>query len=172
VVAATALGLFASRDAGETWQAVGGVPGRHRIERLAFLPAGDRLLLAATDGGLLASSDFGRSWAVLGRGLPRRSITGLALHPGGRRLYATAARDGRLYRSDDAGGTWRGFALDVAGRQRLRPLAVDPANPGRLLAASTPVGLFAIELDALSVEAEPPAPSPADARPTSGQQEH
>jgi photosystem II stability/assembly factor-like uncharacterized protein len=108
----------------------------------AGLPSGRRkVLFATTPEGLLKSTDQGRVWQKRGRGLPDSDIRGLALTADGRILYASDFARGGLYRSGDAGETWREVSVSGLGSDRVWTVAVDPASPETLLAASSSGGL-------------------------------
>jgi photosystem II stability/assembly factor-like uncharacterized protein len=146
VLAATPLGLYESRNAGGTWTQVSGGLGAAGIHGLAFLPGSDRVVLATTPSGLLKSADRGRTWQRRGGGLPYSDITGLALHPDGRTVYASDFTRGGVFRSGDAGDTWVPLPTDGLASDRVWALALDPASPGRLLAASPTGGLHLLSL--------------------------
>ncbi len=152
LLASTPLGLYESLDAGASWTQVSQALAGPQIHSLAFGPAGDRVVFATTQRGLLRSDDRGRTWARL-TGLPRSDIAGLALHPNGRTVYASDCSAGGLYRSDDGGDSWRPFEADGLPSNRLWTLAVDPAAPGRVLAAGASGGLHLLALPRAATEA-------------------
>lgn len=80
--------------------------------------------------GLIRSTDGGRTWRSI-------SLLGEAdfhvLRLAGKRIYGFDASNDRLMVSDDAGKTWRQRG---PAQLRLRDLAVDPANPDRLVATT------------------------------------
>jgi photosystem II stability/assembly factor-like uncharacterized protein len=141
LMAATALGFFRSRDAGSTWEEVSPGLAGLEVHSLAFLPGDEKVLFATTPEGLLKSTDQGRVWQKRGRGLPDSDIRGLALTADGRILYASDFARGGLYRSGDAGETWREVTVSGLGSDRVWTVAVDPASPETLLAASSSGGL-------------------------------
>jgi len=154
VVATTPLGFFRSTDGGETWAQISAGLGDVLVHTLAFVPSDDRFLYAATPQGLFHSSDQGVTWGRATGGIPWADITGLAIHPDGRTMYASDFARGGIFRSIDGGGTWERMASEGLASERIWTLAVDPASPERLLAASPTGGLHLLL---------PPAPPPAAA---------
>jgi photosystem II stability/assembly factor-like uncharacterized protein len=146
VLAATPLGLYESHDAGSSWTQVSRGLGDASIHALAFLPGSDTVVFATTPSGLLKSSDRGRTWQRRGGGLPYSDITGLALHPDGRTVYASDFARGGVFKSGDAGDSWTPLPTDGLASDRVWALALDPASPGRLLAASPTGGLHLLSL--------------------------
>ncbi len=141
VLAATPLGVFRSGDAGATWTQVASAFADAPIHTLRVHPSDDRIVYATTPRGLYKSVDQGARWYQRGGGLPQSDITGLAVHPDGRTLYASDFTLGGIYRSDDAGESWRRFPTDGLSSDRVWAVAVDPAVPSRLLAATPSGGL-------------------------------
>jgi photosystem II stability/assembly factor-like uncharacterized protein len=139
-VAATPLGTFRSHDGGATWEPVSRALGAP-IHSMSILPGNDDVLFAATTSGLLKSTDQGHVWQRRGGGLPLSDVAGFVAHPDGRTLYASDYVHGGLYVSEDAGDSWRLLPSPGLASDRVWALAVDPASPGRLLAASSTGGL-------------------------------
>jgi photosystem II stability/assembly factor-like uncharacterized protein len=151
VLAATALGIFRSRDSGESWTRISRGPDDPFVRLVALLPGHDHVVFILTPTGLFRSSDGGQFWTRRGGGLPFADITGLALDPDGRTVYAADFSGNGLFRSQDAGQTWQPFSTEGLLSTRIWGVALDPASPGRLLAA-TPAG-------GLHVLSPPPAPA-------------
>jgi photosystem II stability/assembly factor-like uncharacterized protein len=78
--AGTERGLYASDDAGETWQRMGSALEGQRVLCLYIPPtAPDTLLAGLAGGGVWFSQDDGVTWEPLGRGLGRVSVYALTL---------------------------------------------------------------------------------------------
>jgi photosystem II stability/assembly factor-like uncharacterized protein len=144
VLAATPLEIFRSRDAGATWERAGPAPAQSPLHKLALLPGRDEVVVGASARGLWLSSDQGRSWAPRGGGLPRGHISGLALDADGRTLVASNFDHGGLYESRDGGVSWNALSTAGLASERVWALAVDPAVPGRIVAAPPTGGLHAL----------------------------
>jgi photosystem II stability/assembly factor-like uncharacterized protein len=62
-----ALGVLVSEDGGKTWtDRNAGLPGEHKVWRVAVDPDSGRLYASVLEGALYASDDFGRTWKVAG----------------------------------------------------------------------------------------------------------
>ena len=153
IVAATPLGIFRSADAGDTWAQVSSGFGDITAHAIAFVPSSDKVLFAATGKGLFRSDDQGVTWARSNGGIPWTDITGLAVHPDGRTVYASDFTWGGIFRSVDGGATWERMPSEGLVSDRAWTLAVDPASPDRVLAASPTGGLHLM--------LPPPAPATA-----------
>ena len=114
------------------------------VHKVAAHPDYPDRLFAQNHHGVYRSDDGGGSWTSIADGLPsrlrvqHRRPPGPARHrvrfPAGRRQRArTARRQGRVWRSDDAGGSWRGWrraAGRVLGRGDARRDVHRPGRPG------------------------------------------
>ncbi|HKQ19799.1 MAG TPA: YCF48-related protein, partial [Candidatus Eisenbacteria bacterium] len=142
VVAATKSGFLRSLDGGKSWRraslALNVTP-----HALAFVPSSSRTLFATTTGGLFRSSDLGTTWRRVNGGLPHSDLTGIAMSPDGRTIYVSDFTWGGVFRSVDGGSTWDRMPTNGLGSDRVWTLAVDPAFPERVLAASRAGGLHA-----------------------------
>ena len=121
-------GLQISRDAGKTWKLGGPTP-----EKLIDLTASAKsvdTLYAATESGLLRSTDAGKTWKPLLEGAP---VTLVEVTPDGT-LYAFVVNRG-FVRSLEGSSEFETLTNDIGGGFLLH-LAVDPANPDRLFAAT------------------------------------
>ena len=120
-------GLQVSRDAGRSWTAVGPLPAG-LIDLAASAQNPDRLY-GATERGLLASVDAGKTWQPMVDG-PTSLVEAT---PDGT-LYAFVVGRG-LLRASAGQPEFTTISSDW-GNQVLLHLAVDPANPDRLFAAT------------------------------------
>ena len=154
-LAATPLGLFATRDGGRTWASIGSGTGHQAI---AFGRGQDTdLLYARSRGGLYRSRDGGAGWELLGGGLPNAEITALAVHPNGTTLYASEILRGGIHVSHDAGDSWSSLAADELAASPIVDLALDPSAPGTLVAATANAGVLVTHLNVASPATSPDA---------------
>lgn len=137
---ATIEGLYRTDDGGASWFKLPGPLMQQTVHSL--LQTGDGVLWAGAADGLWRSEDYGANWQRAD-GLPAVTVLRLGtLSLPGEKSWLWAGTEGAgLWLSDNGGATWRAGGL--AGRSVPRLLA-DPAQPGRLLAA-TDAGLFSTQ---------------------------
>jgi photosystem II stability/assembly factor-like uncharacterized protein len=135
VVAATALGLAESRDAGETWAFV--TEDLHAPYARAVAIDGDRLFLSASTGprgGRAAvyrrepgSEAFQRCAGSLPEWFAGNVDSHCLAASGGSAVFGT--EDGRVFLSEDAGDTWREAFEGSIRIRAVRLGAADGAGP-------------------------------------------
>lgn len=156
VWAAASLGVWVSRDAGESWKPANrGMPFDRRglidrdVRTLVVDPSSPEILYAglgefggaASDGGVAKSTNGGRSWWIE----PQRGLSGAhfgfvrfdpsvpgAVYAGLVRMPGVPVTYWRIVRSLDGGRRWEPFAERLGA---LGDLAFDPAAPGVVIAA-------------------------------------
>ena len=130
VLAATAYGLFISRDSGALWQPVAsGLPVNSSIAGLLTDAQHPELAYAISDDGgfLLHSADKGRTWSPAARALPPLEPLAWTLDPADSNTIYIGSY-GRLYRSNDAGANWQIIPFDSAGVYAVSAVAVAPSD--------------------------------------------
>jgi photosystem II stability/assembly factor-like uncharacterized protein len=149
----SAVGLFRSDDAGETWVNKNDVAGLVSkdlrfatpcVHKAGFDPRDSRVIYQQNHSGVFKTKDAGESWSQAGRGLPSEFGFPLAVHPRKPGTFFTVpmggemrnAPDGKfkVWRTDDSGKTWEGLSAGLPQKNAwlgcLREgLAVDGANP-------------------------------------------
>ncbi|MFZ1730386.1 MAG: hypothetical protein WBQ23_16995 [Bacteroidota bacterium] len=139
--AAFGSGMYASRDAGDTWQML---PSTDRSDfdymyDVDFDPHLRDNLLAASSAGVFRSSNGGASWTrVLTRPVLPFSATVVFSKSDAGIVYAAIEGAG-IFRSDDHGGSWvgpLGSGIDVDRYSRV-VLAAAPSNGDIVYAAFT-----------------------------------
>lgn len=102
-VAATAAGLFESRDGGHSWRATG---FQQRSFAASFDPTVPRRLYVAAHDGVWVSDDGGRTARRLPAS-PQRTLVALHVLPGAdAAVIVAAAPNGDVYASRDGGARW------------------------------------------------------------------
>ncbi|MGR2739112.1 WD40/YVTN/BNR-like repeat-containing protein [Billgrantia sp. Q4P2] len=119
--------LQVSRDGGHEWQVQADAPPG--LIALAASSRDPAHLYAATQGGLLMSPDGGLRWRSAH---PQRDPVSVVVSSGGE-LYAFMLGVG-LLRAEEATREWT-LVSENWGENYLIHLAVDPSDPGRLVAA-------------------------------------
>jgi len=123
VLAAGTAGLFASRDAGQTWTRTGPAG----LTLAAAIASGDPSLIYAARGqeGVLRSTDHGETWTRVNIGLQKKAgAREILIDPADSRSVFCLASDGwngYLHRSTDGGQTWTNTRLSGATCGSIRP---------------------------------------------------
>jgi hypothetical protein len=135
-----AVGIFASRDRGETWQYQASIHAPHEMSEagLARLRDGRLVMISRSEGDLSWSNDGGKSWTEP-RNLPARIFDPwlLTLHDGTllcvHGSYNRPHRGLRALLSKDGGASWAGAGSDYG-------FAVDPTVYGYSRGVELPDG--------------------------------
>ena len=137
--------------------AVGGT-NLGRVNAIAFDPANPKTVyIGAADGGVWRSKDSGATWTPLTDALPTLSTGDIAIDPKNPNTIYIATGDAfgygnpfwggtysiGVWKSTNGGATWgpTGLTTQVGQTRTIRRLALNPANPTILMAA-TSAGLF------------------------------
>ncbi len=170
--------LLRTQDLTASWTPVrGNFPADAVVSALAVgpLPAGasDRPVLAGTPQGLFRSDDGGGSWTQLA-GLPPTDFNVVLFNPANAdQIYVGSDGDlgsSGVYRSLDRGSTWSPLGSGLPSHPRVTALALQPANPLAVFAATwnptaEHAGLYRAEDPSATVLGAPVAvaaqPSPA-----------
>jgi photosystem II stability/assembly factor-like uncharacterized protein len=152
-------GVLVSRDAGETWRQVPGIPTTVPISTIAQDKQRSAYIYVGTKQTLYMSHDGGERWLRRGGNLPFGDYASIVINPqNGNEIFAgnafqnqgggsTTLNSGGLYRSTDAGQTW--LRIDPSTvrlpSQRIWALAFDAANPNRLYVGSHSAGVYVAE---------------------------
>jgi photosystem II stability/assembly factor-like uncharacterized protein len=137
-----------SRDAGRTWEPLGGAGLSSRdLHALAVVPGGagrPTRLLATTNNDLNVSEDGGQTWRPLavGRTLPWSYCRALAQKCGAPEVLFLGIGDGPpgsvggVARSTDGGASWRAADLPGPANSTVWNFAAHPADPELVYASS------------------------------------
>lgn len=148
----SAVGLFRSDDAGETWvnkNDVANLVAKDMrfvtpcVHKAAFDPDDSRVIYQQNHGGVFKTKDAGESWSQAGKGLPTNFGFPLAIHPRNPGVFFTVPLSDfrsvpngefKVWRTKDAGKTWDGLTEGLPQKNAwlacLREgLAVDGADP-------------------------------------------
>jgi hypothetical protein len=146
--------IYVSRDLGETWSCLEGVPhhptGRHAsalksIWYLAWTPDGKRLYAGIDPAGLFFSDDEGTTWSEVSslnqhptcdtwepsRGI--FAVHSIHIDPRTPARMVVAVSAGGVYRSDDAGTTWEPANVGVRAENLPQTAPVSGHNVHRLV---------------------------------------
>jgi photosystem II stability/assembly factor-like uncharacterized protein len=139
-LAATAMGLFETRDGGMGWDHI--FSGRNHKERwcnfVEFDPRNPDRLYLATNQGLLISIDGGEKFAqVTGSQLSSASTRWIEQHPEKKNIIYAGTSNLGVFRSDDGGSNWRWIFFEtLPAANNIRNIALDPKDPERVTIAT------------------------------------
>jgi len=147
--------VYRSVDGGREWARISGPkngwgsPGFRAGFPIDFQvqPRNPNVLLANNyGGGNFRSNDGGKTWMDASTGYTGAQIRGLAVDPAHPNRVFASARSGAFV-TPDAGRHWQGLSHPLALVHDGDGIAVDPTNPGHLLASSSALGILYRSLD-------------------------
>jgi photosystem II stability/assembly factor-like uncharacterized protein len=153
ILAGTATsGLLISKDSGETWQQVSGVPNTSPVNVIVQDPTRSSIIYVGTKQAFYMSRDGGAEWSRRGGNLPFGDFTSILINPRNPNevfagnAYQNGTIGGGVYRSNDAGTTW--VRIDAREHrlpsQRIWALALDPRDQNTLFVGSHSAGVYVV----------------------------
>jgi photosystem II stability/assembly factor-like uncharacterized protein len=156
ILAGTATGgVLVSRDAGETWQQVAGVPTSSPVNVIVQDPQRSSYIYVGTKTAFYLSHDGGDHWSRRGGNLPFGDFSSILINPRNtNEIFAGNAYQneqnveggGGVYRSNDAGTTWT--RIDAREHRlpsmRIWALALDPRDQNTLFVGSHSAGVYVV----------------------------
>ena len=153
-------GVLVSRDGGQTWQQVAGIPANAPISTIVQDPKRSAYVYAGTKQTLYVSHDGGEKWRRRGGNLPYGDYASILINPeNGDEIFVGNAWEngGGVYRSVNAGDTWtridpRDSSLPS---ERIWALAFASNDQNRLFVGSHSAGVYVADRNggtALKVE--------------------
>jgi photosystem II stability/assembly factor-like uncharacterized protein len=130
-------GIYVSNDRGLNWEVLSTALGAGSTQGFVIDPTNPQILYATKWGrGVFRSIDGGVTWLLGANGLFDAQLFDLDLHPQNPSILYASTWSG-VFQSADAGVNW--VALDSPGR--TGELAIDPANPDRLIVVTEGNGI-------------------------------
>jgi photosystem II stability/assembly factor-like uncharacterized protein len=152
LVGTATSGLLISKDSGETWQQVSGVPNTSPVNVIVQDPSRPSIIYVGTKQAFYMSRDGGEQWSRRGGNLPFGDFTSILINPRNPNevfagnAYQNGANGGGVYRSNDAGTTW--VRIDAREHrlpsQRIWALALDPRDQNTLFVGSHSAGIYVV----------------------------
>jgi len=145
-------GLLVSRNGGETWQQLSGVPNSSPVNVIVQDPQRSAYVYVGTKQAFYMSHDGGEHWSRRGGNLPFGDFTSILINPRNPdevfvgNAYQTGEIGGGVYRSNDAGNTWARIDLREhrLPSQRIWALALDPRDQSTLFVGSHSGGVYVV----------------------------
>ncbi|HYW72494.1 MAG TPA: peptidoglycan-binding protein [Pyrinomonadaceae bacterium] len=151
-VGTTTSGVLVSRNSGESWQAVSGIPNATPVNVIVQDPQRAAYVYVGTKQAFYMSHDGGDHWTRRGGNLPFGDFTSILINPRSPdeifvgNAYQTGEIGGGVYRSNDAGSTWN--RIDTRDHklpsQRIWALALDPRDQNTLYVGSHSAGIYVV----------------------------
>jgi photosystem II stability/assembly factor-like uncharacterized protein len=144
--------VLITRDAGQTWEQVAGVPNSASINVIVQDPERPAFIYVGTRQAFYMSHDGGEHWSRRGGDLPFGDFTSILVNPRNtNEIFAGNAFQngdigGGVYRSNDAGTTW----VRIDGREHRLPsmriwaLALDMRDQNTLFVGSHSAGVYVV----------------------------
>ena len=136
VTGSRGAGLYQSRDAGETWEAVPDL-AENSVEALAAFPGDSSRIVAGTRNGVHLSTDNGAHWQRIS---PRENeqllfVTAVAFHPSDANVIL-AGTSHLPWKTVDGGVSWASIHTGMIDDSDVFSVYVDPAAPQRVFASA------------------------------------
>jgi photosystem II stability/assembly factor-like uncharacterized protein len=150
-VGTSTSGVLVSRDSGQTWLEVEGIPKGVPINVIEQDPQRSAYVYVGTSHTLFVSHDGGEKWTRRGGNLPYGSFTSILINPKNTdevfvgSAYERAEGNG-VFHSMDAGKTWKRVDPELPSR-RVWALAFDTRDSGKLLIGSHSAGVYVAQRD-------------------------
>jgi photosystem II stability/assembly factor-like uncharacterized protein len=154
-VGTTTSGVLVSRDTGDTWQPVSGVPTTSPVNIIMQDQQRPAFVYVGTKQAFYLSHDGGDHWSRRGGNLPFGDFTSILINPrNGNEIFAgnayqndqNAEFGGGVYRSADGGTTWA--RIDSREHRlpsmRIWSLALDTRDQNTLFVGSHSAGVYVV----------------------------
>jgi photosystem II stability/assembly factor-like uncharacterized protein len=152
LVGTASTGVLISRDSGQTWQQVSGVPSTSPINVIVQDPQRSSFIYVGTKQAFYMSQDGGDHWSRRGGNLPFGDFTSILVNPRNTNeifagnAYQNGEVGGGVYRSSDSGMTW--VRIDAREHRlpsiRVWALALDPHGQNTLFVGSHSAGIYVV----------------------------
>jgi len=151
-------GVLVSRNGGETWQQVNGIPTTSTVNVVVQDPQRSAYIYVGTKEAFFMSHDGGEHWSHRGGNLPFGDFTSILINPRNTNelftgnAFQNGEFGGGVYRSSDAGTTW----TRIDAREHRLPsmqiwaLALDSRDQNTLFVGSHSAGVYVVSRGAVA----------------------
>ena len=137
-------GVYTTTDGGNNWVETSSGLELLEVNVLEIDPGNPSTLYTGGRGGIQKSTDSGGSWMTLDIGIPDfSSVSAVAIDPFNSSLVYAATNNG-VFKSVDGGNTWTEYSQGLP-HVTIQALAINPADPKEVLAASHYYSVFRYE---------------------------
>lgn len=162
-VGTSSSGVLVSRDSGQTWREVEGIPKGVPVNVIEHDPERSAYVYVGTSHTLFISHDDGEKWTRRGGNLPYGSFTSILINPKNTdEIFVGSAYEREegngVFHSLDAGKSWKRVDPELPSR-RVWALAFDTRDSAKLLIGSHSAGVYVAQRD-LGVATVAPAAQP------------
>lgn len=131
VYAATAEGLYVSKDAGKTWKQQNQNLPKNDIKKIIVNPTTSYIYTLINNLGIFQSHNEGLTWIDSNKGLSAYSIAAIGVGIDNPAILYAGSEEGGAFKTKDEGATWQRIGLEGGF---VRTFAIDPFNSEILLA--------------------------------------
>jgi len=157
-----AAGVIVTRDGGQTWNEVEGIPAEAPVNTVVQDPKRPNHIYVGTKQAFYSSHDDGKSWSRRGGNLPFGDFTSILINPRNvdeifvGNAYQNGEIGGGVYRTVNAGKTWARIDLKEhrLASQRIWSLAFDSQDQNTLFVGSHSAGVYVVPRRSESVSAD------------------
>lgn len=147
-----ASGVIVSRDSGQTWRQVDGIPIDAPVNTVVQDPQRPGYIYVGTKQALYSSHDDGANWSRRGGNLPFGNFTSILINPRNvdeifaGNAYQNGEIGGGVYRTVNAGKTWARIDLKEhrLASHRIWSLAFDSRDQNTLFVGSHSAGVYVV----------------------------
>jgi photosystem II stability/assembly factor-like uncharacterized protein len=143
-------GVLVSRDNGQTWQKLSGIPENVPISSIAVDRKRPNNVYVGTSQTFYLSRDAGKTWTRRGGNLPLGNYTSILINPSNSDeifISSSLESDGGVFFSENGGMNWKRVDnknMKVPSR-RVWTMVFDPNDSNRIYAGSHSSGVYIIE---------------------------
>ncbi|MBA2527082.1 MAG: peptidoglycan-binding protein [Pyrinomonadaceae bacterium] len=157
-----ASGVIVSRDGGQTWRQVDGIPIDAPVNIVVQDPQRPGHIYVGTKQAFYSSHDDGVNWSRRGGNLPFGDFTSILINPRNvdeifvGNAYQNGEVGGGVYRTVNAGKTWARIDLKEhrLASQRIWSLAFDSQDQNTLFVGSHSAGVYVVPRRSETVSAD------------------
>ncbi|GIU83080.1 MAG: hypothetical protein D6687_11360 [Acidobacteria bacterium] len=150
-VGTASLGVFVSRDDGETWEQIKDIPKNVPVSGIAQNPAKPDYIYVGTRQTLYLSRDGGKTWTRRGGNLPLGDYRSIIFNPSNpdEVLVASALEgSGGIYISKNAGMNWQRIETHaILPSKRYWSMVLNPSSPDQLFIGTHSSGIYKVTLN-------------------------